>query len=65
MCGDLCHGPWPLIEADVVRGRKLTSCPAIKTDVCNAGGHGVDQEVVVNDGLVTCRKPDDIPSIGK
>ena len=56
----ICHGPWLLIEADVVRGRKLTSWPAIKTDVRNAGGRWVDEEVVVDNGLVTSRKPDDL-----
>ena len=54
----ICHGPWVLIEAGLVRGRKLTSWPAIK----NAGGNWVDQEVVVDNGLVTSRKPDDIPA---
>jgi protease I len=55
----ICHGPWVLIDAGVVRGRKLTSWPAIKTDVKNAGGNWVDQQVVVDNGLVTSRKPDD------
>jgi deglycase len=57
----ICHAPWVLIDAGVVRGRTLTSWPAIKSDVRNAGGHWVDQEVVVDNGLVTSRKPDDIP----
>ena len=61
----ICHGPWLLIEADVVRGRTLTSWPAIKTDVRNAGGHWVDEEVVVDNGLVTSRKPDDIPAFNR
>src|SRR6478609_8751310 len=61
----ICHGPWLLIEADVVRGRKLTSWPAIKTDVRNAGGRWVDEEVVVDNGLVTSRKPDDIPAFNE
>lgn len=61
----ICHGPWVLIEADVVRGRKLTSWPAIKTDVINAGGNWVDAEVVVDNGLVTSRKPDDIPAFNR
>jgi protease I len=61
----ICHGPWLLIEADVVRGRKLTSWPAIKTDVRNAGGRWVDEEVVVDNGLVTSRKPDDIPAFNR
>ena len=58
----ICHGPWVLIDAGVVRGRKLTSWPAIQTDVKNAGGNWVDEEVVVDNGLVTSRKPDDIPA---
>jgi protease I len=61
----ICHGPWVLIDAGVVRGRKLTSWPAIKTDVKNAGGNWVDQEVVVDNGLVTSRKPDDIPAFNE
>jgi protease I len=58
----ICHGPWVLIDAGVVRGRTLTSWPAIKTDVRNAGANWVDEEVVVDNGLVTSRKPDDIPA---
>lgn len=58
----ICHGPWVLIEAGLVRGRRLTSWPAIRTDVKNAGGHWVDEEVVVDNGIVTSRKPDDIPA---
>jgi protease I len=58
----ICHGPWVLIDAGVVRGRTLTSWPAIKTDVRNAGGKWIDEEVVVDNGLVTSRKPDDIPA---
>jgi protease I len=58
----ICHAPWLLIEADVVRGRKLTSFPSLKTDVRNAGGNWVDEEVVVEQGLVTSRKPDDLPA---
>ena len=58
----ICHAPWVLIDAGVVRGRTLTSWPAIKTDVRNAGGTWVDLEVVVDNGLVTSRKPDDIPA---
>jgi deglycase len=61
----ICHGPWVLIDAGLVRGRRLTSWPAIKTDVRNAGGNWVDQEVVVDNGLVTSRKPDDIPAFNK
>jgi len=58
----ICHAPWVLIDADLVKGRTLTSWPAIKTDVRNAGGTWVDREVVVDQGLVTSRKPDDIPA---
>ena len=61
----ICHGPWVLIDAEVVRGRTLTSWPAIKTDVRNAGGKWVNEEVVVDNGLVTSRKPDDIPAFNK
>lgn len=61
----ICHGPWVLIDAGVVRGRTLTSWPAIKTDVRNAGAKWVDEEVVVDNGLVTSRKPDDIPAFNK
>ena len=58
----ICHGPWTLVEADVVRGRTLTSYPSIRTDIGNAGGNWVDEEVVVDDGLVTSRRPDDLPA---
>ncbi|MGH3001338.1 MAG: type 1 glutamine amidotransferase domain-containing protein [Gaiellaceae bacterium] len=58
----ICHGPWVLVEADVVRGRRLTSWPTLQTDIRNAGGHWVDDQVVVDQGLVTSRKPDDIPA---
>src|SRR6476646_2716132 len=58
----ICHAPWVLIDANVVRGRTLTSWPAIKTDVRNAGGNWVDANVVVDNGLVTSRKPVDIPA---
>ena len=58
----ICHGPWLLVEADAVRGRTLTSWPSLRTDIRNAGGQWVDQEVVVDQGLVTSRKPDDIPA---
>ena len=61
----ICHGPWVLIDAGAVRGRTLTSWPAIKTDVRNAGGNWVNEEVVVDNGLVTSRKPDDIPVFNK
>ena len=58
----ICHGPWTLIEADAVRGRTMTSWPSLKTDLKNAGANWVDREVVVDDGLVTSRKPDDLPA---
>jgi protease I len=61
----ICHGPQMLIEADVVRGRKLTSYPSLKTDLINAGAEWVDEKVVVDQGLVTSRKPDDIPDFNK
>ena len=58
----ICHGPWTLIEAGAARGRKMTSWPSIKTDLINAGAEWVDQEVVSEQGLVTSRKPKDIPA---
>jgi protease I len=58
----ICHGPWVLVEAGAVRGRKLTSWPTLQTDIRNAGGNWVDEQVVVDQGLVTSRKPDDIPA---
>ena len=58
----VCHAPWTLVEADVVRGRKLTSWPSLQTDIVNAGGEWVDEEVVVDEGLVTSRNPDDLPA---
>ena len=58
----ICHAPWVLVEAGMVRGRTLTSWPTLQTDIRNAGGDWVDQEVVVDKGLVTSRKPDDIPA---
>ena len=58
----ICHAPWLLIEADVVEGRTLTSWPSLRTDLMNAGATWVDEEVVVDHGLVTSRKPDDIPA---
>jgi protease I len=61
----ICHAPWVLIDAGVVRARTVTSWPAIKTDLRNAGASWVDQEVVVDNGLVTSRKPDDIPAFNK
>lgn len=61
----ICHGPWTLIEAGVVKGRKLTSFPSLQTDLKNAGAIWVDEEVVTDQGLVTSRKPDDIPAFNK
>jgi protease I len=58
----ICHAAWALVEADVVDGRTLTSWPSVQTDVRNAGGNWVDEEVVVDQGLVTSRKPDDLPA---
>ena len=60
--GAICHAPWLLIEAGVVRDRTVTSWPSLTTDLSNAGANRVDQEVVVDNGLVTSRKPDDIPA---
>ncbi len=60
--GVICHGPWMLVEADVVRGSRVTSWPSLQTDLRNAGAEWVDQEVVVDGGLVTSRKPDDLPA---
>src|SRR4051794_23477839 len=58
--GVICHGPWTLVEADLVRGRTLTSYPSLRTDIRNAGGNVVDEEVVVDEGLVSSRNPDDL-----
>ena len=58
----ICHGPWTLVEAGVLEGRTLTSYPTLRTDITNAGGRWVDQEVVVDAGLVTSRNPDDLPA---
>jgi deglycase len=58
----ICHGPWTLVEAGVVEGRTLTSWPSLETDIRNAGGNWVDEEVHVDSGLVTSRKPDDLPA---
>ena len=60
--GVICHGPWTLVEADVVRGRTLTSFPMLQTDIRNAGGEWVDEEVVTDQGLVTSRNSDDLPA---
>ncbi|WP_335965363.1 type 1 glutamine amidotransferase domain-containing protein [Galbibacter sp. PAP.153] len=61
----ICHGPWSLIDADVVEGRTLTSYKSIKKDLENAGANWVDKEVVVDEGLVTSRHPDDLPAFNK
>jgi protease I len=61
----ICHGPWPLIDAGGVKGRKITSWPSLKTDLTNAGAQWVDQEVATDRGLVTSRKPDDIPAFNR
>jgi protease I len=61
----ICHAPWMLVEADVVRGRTVTSSPSLRTDLRNAGADWVDREVAVDEGLVTSRKPDDIPAFNK
>jgi protease I len=58
----ICHAPWTLVEADVVRGRRMTSWPSLQTDLRNAGAEWVDEEVVVDGNLVTSRKPDDLPA---
>ncbi|WP_026441432.1 type 1 glutamine amidotransferase domain-containing protein [Pseudacidobacterium ailaaui] len=61
----ICHGPWLLVEAGVVKGRTVTSWPSVKTDLENAGAHWVDQQVAVDGNLITSRKPDDIPAFCK
>jgi protease I len=63
--GAICHAPWTLVEADLVKGRTLTSYPSIRTDIRNAGGEVVDEEVVVDQGLVTSRNPDDLPAFNE
>ncbi len=60
--GVICHGPWTLVEADLIRDRTITSWPSLKTDIRNAGGNWVDEEVVVDQGLVSSRWPDDLPA---
>jgi protease I len=60
--GAICHAPWTLVEADVLRGRTITSWPSLRTDIRNAGGTWVDEEVVVDEGLVTSRNPGDLPA---
>jgi len=61
----ICHGPWTLIDAGVVSGRRITSWPSVKTDLINAGADWVDEECVVDNGLVSSRKPDDIPAFNE
>lgn len=63
--GAICHAPWILVEADILDDRKLTSWPSLKTDIRNAGGDWLDQEVVVDRNLVTSRKPDDLPAFNR
>jgi protease I len=63
--GAICHGPWTLVEADVLKGRTITSWPTLQTDIRNAGGNWVDEEVHVDEGLVTSRNPDDIPAFNE
>lgn len=60
--GAICHAPWVLVEAGVLKGRTVTSFPSVRTDIENAGGRWIDEEVVVDDGLVTSRTPDDLPA---
>ena len=60
--GAICHGPWALVETGVVKGRTVTSWPSLKTDIENAGGTWVDEEIVIDRGLFTSRKPDDLPA---
>jgi protease I len=61
----ICHGPWTVVESGAAKGRRMTSWPSLKTDIRNAGGEWVDQEVVVDGNLVTSRKPDDIPAFNR
>jgi deglycase len=61
----ICHAPWLLIETEVIKGKNITSWPSLKTDLSNAGARWVDREVVVDDGLITSRKPQDIPAFNK
>ena len=63
--GVICHGPWMLVDAGVMRGRRVTSWPSLRTDILNAGGEWVDEQVVVHNGLVTSRKPDDLPAFNE
>ena len=61
----ICHAPWLLIETEVIKGRNITSWPSLKSDLVNAGAHWVDRQVVVDNGLITSRKPQDIPAFNK
>jgi protease I len=61
----ICHGPWLLVEADVVDGKRMTSWPSVRTDLANAGADVVDEEVVVDGNFITSRKPEDIPAFNK
>jgi protease I len=61
----ICHGPWTVLEAGAARGRRMTSWPSLKTDLTNAGATWVDEEVVIDRGLITSRKPDDIPAFNR
>ena len=61
----ICHAPWLLIETEVIKGRNITSWPSLKSDLTNAGAHWVDRQVVVDNGLITSRKPQDIPAFNK
>lgn len=61
----ICHAPWVLVEADVVRGKRLASFPSVQTDIRNAGGEWVDETVVVDGNLITSRNPDDLPAFNK
>ena len=61
----ICHGPWMLVEADAVRGKRVTSWPSLKTDLKNAGAQWADEEVILDQGIVTSRKPDDIPAFNR
>ena len=61
----ICHAPWTLVEADVVRGKQLTSWPSLQTDIRNAGGEWIDKEVVVDGNLITSRNPDDLPAFNR
>ena len=63
--GVICHGPWTIVEAGLVKGRKLTSWPTLETDIRNAGGNWVDEEVHVDDNLVSSRRPDDLPAFNE